>query len=268
MSAMASVSRASAFVGTPVKMNQGKSIRMSRTAVVTKAEEGEKKFDLFKLAGGRGIGAGELSLKTEEGEKELWAEEMREKAAAEAAAKAAKNFADGEEDVYVGQGRYMKGDSKKLPKKENIGFFIGATGGFAGGEEVLWQFRDEVKDEMKSMKKAKNAEGLKAVVPVDSAVTTLPLLMPGMNAIVTEPMNQYYNFTGIVQRVSDGKAQVLFEGGNWDKSATFMLEDLARAKSGPLATHPKSAILAEKVAELEAAAAAAAPAEETVEAEA
>jgi hypothetical protein len=45
--------------------------------------------------------------------------------------------------------------------------------------------------------------------------------MPGMNAICTNPNHQYHMFTGIVQRVTDGKAQVLFEGGNWDKSITF-----------------------------------------------
>jgi hypothetical protein len=48
-----------------------------------------------------------------------------------------------------------------------------------------------------------------------------PLLMPGMNAICINPKHQYHMFTGIVQRVTDGKAQVLFEGGNWDKSVTF-----------------------------------------------
>lgn len=37
--------------------------------------------------------------------------------------------------------------------------------------------------------------------------------MPGMNAFVKEPKNPYYQFTGIVQRVTDGKvcpAQSMF----------------------------------------------------------
>ncbi len=33
-------------------------------------------------------------------------------------------------------------------------------------------------------------------------------------------------FQGLVQRVSDGKAAVLFEGGNWDKLVTFRLSEL------------------------------------------
>jgi len=39
-----------------------------------------------------------------------------------------------------------------------------------------------------------------------------PMLMPGMNAIVTNPKNYYHNFTGIVQRVTDGKVRA--GGGN------------------------------------------------------
>jgi hypothetical protein len=36
----------------------------------------------------------------------------------------------------------------------------------------------------------------------------------------------YYHFQGLVQRISDGKAAVLFEGGNWDKLVTFQLSEL------------------------------------------
>ncbi|MEL6502751.1 MAG: NAD(P)H dehydrogenase subunit NdhS, partial [Cyanobacteria bacterium J06623_1] len=36
----------------------------------------------------------------------------------------------------------------------------------------------------------------------------------------------YYRFEGLVQRVSDGKVAVLFEGGNWDKLITFRFSEL------------------------------------------
>jgi hypothetical protein len=40
---------------------------------------------------------------------------------------------------------------------------------------------------------------------------------------------------------------ILFEGGNWDKSATFPLEQLERSMAGPPGLHPKSAIILAKV---------------------
>lgn len=51
---------------------------------------------------------------------------------------------------------------------------------------------------------------------------------------VINPEDTYYRFTGSVQRVSDGKAAVLFEGGNWDHSVTFLLSELelVDAKAG------------------------------------
>jgi len=207
---------------------------------------------LFKLAGGRGIGAGEKSLKTDGGVKELFADPERDNVAESVADKRVENPAAGEEDIYVGQGRYMKGDSKKLPKKENLGFFIGATGGFAGGEENLWNFRDEVKSMKEAEKIAKLKNQTYAVLDLEKTALRPPLLMPGMNAFVKEPKNPYYQFTGIVQRVTDGKAMLIFEGGNWDKSITVRLEDLEPSKSGPPGENPKSAALADKIAELKA----------------
>jgi hypothetical protein len=43
------------------------------------------------------------------------------------------------------KGRVIKDDPKRYPDKENKGFFIGATGGWAGGEAGLWKLREEVK---------------------------------------------------------------------------------------------------------------------------
>jgi NAD(P)H dehydrogenase subunit S len=52
------------------------------------------------------------------------------------------------------------------------------------------------------------------------------LILPGSAVRVTNVDDTFYGFQGLVQRVSDGKAAVLFEGGNWDKLVTFRLSEL------------------------------------------
>jgi hypothetical protein len=52
------------------------------------------------------------------------------------------------------------------------------------------------------------------------------IILPGTVVKVTNPEDIYYRFEGLVQRVTDGKAAVLFEGGNWDKLITFRLSEL------------------------------------------
>ena len=52
------------------------------------------------------------------------------------------------------------------------------------------------------------------------------MILPGSIVRVTNPNDIYYRYEGLVQRVSDGKAGVLFEGGNWDKLVTFQLSEL------------------------------------------
>lgn len=52
------------------------------------------------------------------------------------------------------------------------------------------------------------------------------MILPGATVKVLNPDDTYYLFEGIVQRVSDGNAAVLFEGGNWDKLVTFKLSEL------------------------------------------
>ncbi|MCV3216306.1 NAD(P)H dehydrogenase subunit NdhS [Plectonema radiosum NIES-515] len=53
------------------------------------------------------------------------------------------------------------------------------------------------------------------------------MILPGATVCVKNPADTYYRFEGLVQRVSDGKVAVLFEGGNWDKLVTFRLSELA-----------------------------------------
>jgi hypothetical protein len=52
------------------------------------------------------------------------------------------------------------------------------------------------------------------------------MILPGATVKVINPDDTFYRFEGLVQRVTDGKAAVLFEGGNWDKIVTFYLSEL------------------------------------------
>ena len=52
------------------------------------------------------------------------------------------------------------------------------------------------------------------------------MILPGIAVKVKNIGDTYYGFQGQVQRVSDGNAAVLFEGGNWDKLVTFRLSEL------------------------------------------
>ncbi|MDX2232501.1 MAG: NAD(P)H dehydrogenase subunit NdhS [Leptolyngbyaceae cyanobacterium bins.349] len=52
------------------------------------------------------------------------------------------------------------------------------------------------------------------------------MILPGSAVRVINPSDTYFHFQGLVQRVSDGKVAVLFEGGNWDKLVTFRLSEL------------------------------------------
>ncbi|AGF52715.1 ssl0352 [Synechocystis sp. PCC 6803] len=56
------------------------------------------------------------------------------------------------------------------------------------------------------------------------------MIFPGATVRVTNVDDTYYRFEGLVQRVSDGKAAVLFENGNWDKLVTFRLSELEAVK--------------------------------------
>jgi hypothetical protein len=52
------------------------------------------------------------------------------------------------------------------------------------------------------------------------------MILPGSLVQVTNTDDIYYGFQGLVQRVTDGKVAVLFEGGNWDKLITFKQSEL------------------------------------------
>jgi hypothetical protein len=52
------------------------------------------------------------------------------------------------------------------------------------------------------------------------------MILPGSPVQVTNVNDTYYGFQGLVQRITDGKVAVLFEGGNWDKLVTFQMSEL------------------------------------------
>jgi len=52
------------------------------------------------------------------------------------------------------------------------------------------------------------------------------MILPGSIVKVINSQDTYYGFQGLVQRVTDGKVAVLFEGGNWDKLVAFRMSEL------------------------------------------
>jgi hypothetical protein len=118
---------------------------------------------------------------------------------------------------------------------------MGLTGGFPGGEKGLRKFIEENPPPKKpdaDDKRLKLSSSSSKPKPPE-----LPMLLPGMIAIVKNENNPFYMYCGIVQRITDGKAGVLFEGGNWDKLITFRLEELERREKGPPMKNPKSCVL-------------------------
>jgi hypothetical protein len=57
-----------------------------------------------------------------------------------------------------------------------------------------------------------------------------PKILPGSAVRVVNTTDTYYGFEGQVQRVTDGRAAVIFEGGNWTKMVSFRLQELELAK--------------------------------------
>jgi len=52
------------------------------------------------------------------------------------------------------------------------------------------------------------------------------VILPGSSVVVKDSCSIYNGYQGFVQRVSEDKAAVLFEGGNWDKLLTIPIKDL------------------------------------------
>ncbi|XP_074317689.1 NAD(P)H-quinone oxidoreductase subunit S, chloroplastic [Silene latifolia] len=185
------------------------------------------KFDLFQILGGRGLCNGEAGL-LEELKKDTQIQPQT---------------SDGNEEAQPGdtenKSSKLGGISEDAFEKE----MLGLTGGFPGGEKGLREFLE--KNPPPPPKKGEEDDQLKSVLGSTKKPKTpeLPMLLPGMIAIVKNKKNPFYMYCGIVQRITDGKAGVLFEGGNWDRLVTFRLEELERREKGPPMVNPKSVVL-------------------------
>ncbi|CAN6288561.1 unnamed protein product [Urochloa humidicola] len=126
---------------------------------------------------------------------------------------------------------------------------LGLTGGFPGGEVGLKDF--VAKNPPPPKKKKSAASQPKAGPSAPPRTPELPLFLPGMVVLVKNPNNAYHMYCGIVQRVTDGKVAVLFEGGNWDRLITFNLDELEGREKGPPMVNPKSVVLEDLIAELD-----------------
>ncbi|KAK9716673.1 hypothetical protein RND81_06G249700 [Saponaria officinalis] len=185
------------------------------------------KFDLFQILGGRGLCNGEAGL----------LEELKKDT------QNPPEISGGNEEEPAGDMEDMVSETGGISEDAFEKEMLGLTGGFPGGEKGLQKFLE--KNPPPPPKKGGEDDQVKSVLQPTkkSRPPELPLILPGMIAIVKNPKNPFYMYCGIVQRITDGKAGVLFEGGNWDRLVTFRLEELERREKGPPMVNPKSVVL-------------------------
>uniref|UniRef100_A0A0F7GYB9 Chlororespiratory reduction31 n=1 Tax=Pelargonium incrassatum TaxID=163034 RepID=A0A0F7GYB9_9ROSI len=208
------------FLGKKFLTNTSQKFPRQRSIISLKTSA---KFNLFEILGGRGL------LNGEEGIQEELKKSIEDQTASEQAAA-----------TETQQSANSMNSIGNVPEEGFDKELMGLTGGFPGGETGLKKFIEENPPPPKSSSANKTvslATLKKARAP------ELPLLMPGMIAIVKNPNNPFYMYCGIVQRITDGRAGVLFEGGIWDRLVTFRLDELERREKGPPAKNPKSAVL-------------------------
>uniref|UniRef100_A0A0F7GZC7 Chlororespiratory reduction31 n=1 Tax=Pelargonium transvaalense TaxID=158603 RepID=A0A0F7GZC7_9ROSI len=182
------------------------------------------KFNLFEILGGRGLCNGEEGV-----------QEMLKKSIEDQTSPAATT------ETQQSESSDYENSIGNVPEEGFDKELMGLTGGFPGGEAGLKKFIEENPPPPKNSAAANKPVSL--AISKKAKAPELPLLMPGMIAIVKNPNNPFYMYCGIVQRITDGKAGVLFEGGNWDRLVTFRLEELERREKGPPAKNPQSVVL-------------------------
>uniref|UniRef100_A0A7N1A861 Chlororespiratory reduction31 n=1 Tax=Kalanchoe fedtschenkoi TaxID=63787 RepID=A0A7N1A861_KALFE len=190
----------SSFLGHAIRSNR-LHLRPPRTS---SNREISAKFNLYEILGGRGLCNGEKGLQLE----------LQRETATNT-----NSDSDPESETQPDTQSGLK--VSNLPDDSFDKEFLGLTGGFPGGENGLRKFIESNPPPPKP-KPGKKAAALltNANASGKPKAPELLLLMPGMIAIVKNPNNPFYMYCGIVQRITDGKTGVLFEGGVWDRMMT------------------------------------------------
>lgn len=193
------------------------------------------KFDLSEILGGRGLCNGEKGIE----------QELKRTVGEPSPSSDVEKPTGIEEPSLSSDDGKPAGDAvsaaESVPEDAFEKELMGLTGGFPGGEKGLQSF---IEKNPPPPKKSADKMSSAAVPSLKKPkAPELPLLMPGMIALVKNPNNPYYMYCGIVQRITDGKAGVLFEGGNWDRLITFNLDELERREKGPPMKSPRSVIV-------------------------
>ncbi|XP_051151138.1 NAD(P)H-quinone oxidoreductase subunit S, chloroplastic [Andrographis paniculata] len=219
----------SEFLGSSCNFNTTLSLPKSQSqSFLHRRHVTTAKFNLYEILGGRGLCNGEEGID----------QELKKTISAE---KGAPPNPPASQQTPPASETSEDGDAAAFGKE-----LMGMTGGFPGGERGLEKFIQENPPPAKKGSSPAEA-GFDGAMVKKPKPPELPMLLPGMIAIVKNPNNPFYMYCGIVQRITDGKAGVLFEGGNWDRLVTFRLEELERREKGPPMVNPKSAILEEMV---------------------
>ncbi|XP_077218699.1 NAD(P)H-quinone oxidoreductase subunit S isoform X2 [Tasmannia lanceolata] len=202
----------STFLGnpTPTHLSKSPSLLKNLQKLSTHSLTPSAKFNLFELLGGRGLCNGEKGVQ-QELEKPI---QTPPKSPSNQETSTLSSSLNIDEDAF----------EKEL---------LGLTGGFPGGEKGLQKFVEQnPSPKTTSFEDSDTKMGI-GFLNSKPKPPKLPLLMPGMIVIVKNPRNAYHMYCGIIQRITDGRAGVLFEGGNWDKLITFELTELERRDKGP-----------------------------------
>ncbi|KAL2902796.1 NAD(P)H-quinone oxidoreductase subunit S chloroplastic [Bienertia sinuspersici] len=226
----------SQFLGqNHIKLSPQRSISQSCPKTISAKPIITAKFNLYEILGGRGLCNGEARL-----QEELKKDPRNSPQTSEG----------NEEELDNMKASATSGIEEEISEDAFEKELLGLTGGFPGGEKGLQKFVEKNPPPAKT--KGSNDEEMKMVLSSKKPkLPALPLFLPGMIALVKNQSSPYYMYCGIVQRITDGKAGVLFEGGNWDRLITFRLEELERREKGPPMTNPKSVVLEPLIEKLE-----------------
>uniref|UniRef100_A0A7N0TNS1 Chlororespiratory reduction31 n=1 Tax=Kalanchoe fedtschenkoi TaxID=63787 RepID=A0A7N0TNS1_KALFE len=175
----------SSFLGHAISSNR----LHLRPPWTSSSREISAKFILYEILGGRGLCNGEKGLRLE----------LQRETATNT-----NSESDPESETQPDTQSGLK--FSNLPDDSFDKEFLGLTGGFPGGEKGLRKFIESNPPPPKP-KPGKKATTLSTNADASGKpkAPELPLLMPGMIAIVKNPNNPFYMYCGIMQRITDGK---------------------------------------------------------------